>query len=134
MDCIFCKIAAGELPSYCIYEDELFKVILDVYPSAIGHTLILTKKHYENIYELPEKEAAALMPLAVKISNKLKGSLEVCEGLNILQNNGKAAGQAINHYHMHLIPRYSGDGTVMKMTMEKPTEEDFKKVMEKLVI
>jgi len=131
MDCIFCKIVAGEVPSYCIYEDELFKVILDAYPSSVGHSLILTKKHYENVYELPEKEAAALMPLAAKISKKLKTSLG-CEGLNILQNNGKVAGQVINHYHLHLIPRYIGDGIVMKWSMEKPPEEDFKKVMEKL--
>jgi len=121
----------GELSSYCIYEDELFKVILDAYPSSVGHTLILTKKHYENVYELPAEEAAALMPLAVKISAKLKDALG-CDGLNVLQNNGKVAGQVINHYHMHLIPRYNNDGIVMKWSMEKPAEESFQKVMEKL--
>jgi len=130
-DCVFCKIIAKELPSYCIYEDELFKVILDINPSSTGHSLILTKAHFENIYELGEKEASNIMSVALKISKNLKEALN-CDGLNILQNNGAEAGQVVNHYHMHLIPRYKNDGIKIKWTMEKPTEEDFREVMKKL--
>ncbi|MCL2565238.1 MAG: HIT family protein [Defluviitaleaceae bacterium] len=132
-NCVFCKIVAGELPSYCIYEDELFKVILDINPATIGHTLILTKAHYENVYELGEKEGGVLMPLASKISKKLKEALN-CDGLNILQNNGAQAGQVVNHYHMHLIPRYKNDGAIIKWTVEKPTDVDFRNIMDKLKV
>ena len=130
-DCIFCKIVAGEFESYCIYEDELFKVILDKFPASAGHALILTKKHIENVYELGGKEAAALGDIVVKMSKILKEKLG-CEGLNVLQNNGEMAGQVINHFHMHLIPRYNGDGIVMKWAMGKVEDEEIREVWEKL--
>ena len=131
MNCIFCKIVTGEFESYCIYEDELFKVILDKFPASAGHTLILTKNHYENVYELGEKEAEALGAVIVKMSKLLKSKLG-CAGLNVLQNNGEAAGQVINHFHMHLIPRYDGDGIVMKWVMGKPGDDEIGEVLDRL--
>jgi histidine triad (HIT) family protein len=108
-DCIFCKIANGEIPSATVYEDEDFRVILDIAPAAKGHALILPKNHYSNLWELGEKESAKVMALAAKISKAQKEALG-CDGINVLQNNGVAAGQSVFHFHMHLIPRYDNDG------------------------
>lgn len=111
-DCIFCKIAGGQIPSCTVYEDEAFRVILDVAPAAKGHALILPKEHYDNLWELGEEEAAKVMKLASKVSKAQKKVLS-CDGINVLQNNGTAAGQSVFHFHMHLIPRYEEDGMVI---------------------
>ena len=107
-DCIFCKIANGEIPSKTLYEDEDFRVILDLGPATRGHALILPKEHADNLYELPEDTAAKTFVLAKKMATKMSEKLQ-CDGLNIVQNNGEAAGQTVKHFHMHLIPRYKGD-------------------------
>lgn len=107
-DCIFCKIAGGEIPSACLYEDQDFRVILDLGPATKGHALILPKAHYANIYELPDELAAKAMILAKKMTGALTEALQ-CDGFNIVQNNGEPAGQTVFHFHMHLIPRYVGD-------------------------
>lgn len=130
-DCIFCKIVTGEFDSHCIYEDEFFKVILDKFPASKGHALILTKAHYENVYELGEKESEALGVVMVKISKLLMEKLD-CDGLNVLQNNGSHAGQVVMHYHMHLIPRYKDDGIVMKWAAENDSDNMVKEVLDKL--
>ena len=130
-DCIFCKIVTGELDSHCIYEDNLFKVILDKFPASAGHALILTKAHYENVYELNEAEANAIGSVMVKISKLLMEKLD-CDGLNVVQNNGRVAGQIVDHYHMHIVPRYENDGIVMKSVTKNPTDEMFREVVEKL--
>ena len=106
--CIFCKIAAGEIPSATIYEDADFRVILDIEPASKGHALILPKEHYANLYELPEELAAKAMVVAKKVITKMT-EITGCAGYNVLQNNGVAAGQTVFHYHMHLIPRYEED-------------------------
>lgn len=108
MDCIFCKIANGEIPSATLYEDGDFRVILDVNPASKGHALILPKKHADNLYALPEEAAAKVLVLAKNVAEKMEKALD-CEGLNLVQNNGEIAGQTIFHFHMHLIPRYKGD-------------------------
>lgn len=108
-DCIFCKIAAGDIPSKTIYEDQEFRVILDISPATRGHALILPKEHYANLYELPEEMAAKVMKLAKKLAAHMTEVLG-CDGFNIMQNNGEAAGQTVFHFHMHLIPRYKNDG------------------------
>lgn len=113
-DCIFCKIAAGEIPSRTVYEDELFRVIMDIEPAEKGHCLILPKNHYDDLFSLGEEEAAKLMPLAQKLATKMKGALS-CDGLNIVQNNGEAANQTVKHFHLHLIPRYNGDHNQEKL-------------------
>lgn len=124
-NCIFCKIAAGEIPSKTIYEDGTFRVILDISPATKGHALIIPKEHYANIYGLPEEQAAAAMILAKKLASHMAEILK-CDGFNIIQNNGETAGQTVFHFHMHLIPRYEGDGNQDKICwnhLELPEEE-----------
>lgn len=104
-ECIFCKIIAGEIPANTIYEDEEFKVILDLAPAAKGHALILPKEHYADIYEIDEEVAGRAMKLAKKLVIHMTKVLG-CDGFNILQNNHEVAGQTVFHFHMHLIPRY----------------------------
>ena len=116
--CIFCKIANGEIPSKTIYEDQEFRVILDLGPATRGHALILPKEHYANLYELPEETAAKVMVLAKKMAIRMTKNLS-CDGFNIVQNNGETAGQTVMHYHLHLIPRYQNDG---QNILWKPTE------------
>ena len=106
-DCIFCKLANGEIPTNGIYEDDDFKVILDAQPASKGHALILPKAHAANLFELEEDTAKKVLPLAAKIGSHMKEVLQ-CDGLNVIQNNGEVAGQTVFHFHMHLIPRYAG--------------------------
>ena len=108
-DCIFCKIANGEIPSATLYEDEEFRVILDLGPATKGHALILPKEHAADIYSIDEELAGKAFKLAKKITTRLKDVLG-CDGYNIVQNNGEVAGQTVFHFHMHLIPRYENDG------------------------
>lgn len=107
-DCIFCKIANGEIPSTTVYEDEEFRVIFDIAPASKGHALILPKEHYADIFDIDKDVAGRLFSLATRIANGLKKELN-CEGMNIVQNNGEIAGQTVFHFHLHLIPRYTGD-------------------------
>lgn len=108
-DCIFCKLANGDIPTRSIYEDEDFKVILDAAPATKGHALILPKSHADNLYELPDETAAKAFVLAKNLATSMTEKLS-CAGFNIVQNNGAAAGQTVFHFHMHLIPRYENDG------------------------
>lgn len=107
-NCIFCKILAGEIPSTTVYEDNDFKAILDVNPAARGHVIILPKRHAANIYELPDEDASKVMVVAKKIATAVRDAFH-CDGVNILQNNGEAAGQTVFHLHVHVIPRFEGD-------------------------
>lgn len=107
-NCIFCKILAGEIPSTAVYEDDDFKAILDVNPAARGHVIILPKNHAANIYELPDEDASKIMIVAKKIATAIEKAYH-CDGVNILQNNGEAAGQTVFHIHVHVIPRFKGD-------------------------
>ena len=108
-NCIFCKIANGEIPSKTIYEDDDFRVILDLGPATKGHALILPKEHSANLFELPEETAGKAMKLAKKLGEQMVSNLKA-DGLNIVQNNGETAGQTVKHFHLHLIPRYKNDG------------------------
>ena len=107
-NCIFCKILAGEIPSTAVYEDDDFKAILDVNPAARGHVIILPKNHAANIFELPDEDASKIMIVAKKIATAIEKAYH-CDGVNILQNNGEAAGQTVFHLHVHVIPRFKGD-------------------------
>lgn len=122
-DCIFCKIANGEIPSKTLYEDELFRVILDLGPAAKGHALILPKDHYANLYELPDETAGKVMMLAKKMAVQMTEKLD-CDGFNLVQNNGEVAGQTVFHFHMHLIPRYTDDGQKIGWKPLEPTQEE----------
>lgn len=126
-DCLFCKIANGEIPSKTIYEDERFRMILDLSPATKGHALILPKDHASNLYDLPEETASAVMVLAKKMAVKMNEKLG-CDGLNLVQNNGEAAGQTIAHFHLHIIPRYVDDGQTLGWVPGETTQDELEKV------
>lgn len=130
-DCIFCRIACGEIPSKTLYEDEQFRVILDLGPATKGHALILPKDHAANLYELPEETAAAVMKLAKKMALKMRDKLH-CDALNLVQNNGETAGQTVPHFHLHLIPRYKGDGQNINWVPGKPSQEELEAVRKEI--
>ena len=130
-DCIFCKIANGEIPSATLYEDEDFRVILDLGPASKGHALILPKAHAANIYEISDDMAAKAMILAKKMATKMTEALK-CDGFNIVQNNGEPAGQTVFHFHMHLIPRYEGDQVGITWKPGTLTDEVQNEILEKL--
>lgn len=122
-DCIFCNIVMGEIPSYTIYEDYDFKVILDAGPVSRGHALIIPKDHYQDLYEIPEEKAAAAMKLAKKMMIKMTDKLG-CDGFNVLQNNREMADQSVPHFHVHLIPRYKDGQKLFAYTPLKFTQEE----------
>ena len=130
-NCIFCKIAAGEIPSATLYEDEEFRVILDLGPATKGHALILPKHHYANLYEIPEEMAAKAMVLAKRMAAAMTETLG-CDGFNIVQNNGEVAGQTVFHFHMHLIPRYQGDGVKLGWKQGTLTDEVKEEILTKI--
>ncbi len=130
-NCIFCKIANGEIPSATLYEDGEFRVILDLGPATRGHALILPKAHASNIYEMPDDLAAKAMLLAKKMAGRMTRALN-CDGFNVVQNNGEAAGQTVFHFHMHLIPRYQGDEAGITWTPGKLSDEDREEILTKM--
>ncbi len=132
-NCIFCKISEGEIPSKTIYEDEEFRVILDISPATKGHALIIPKEHYANIYEMPKETAGHAMILAKKLAEHMTEALQ-CDGLNIMQNNGEAAGQTVFHFHMHLIPRYEQDGNADKLCWNhlELSQQELEEIQQKL--
>jgi len=128
-NCIFCKIANGEIPSRTIEENDMFRVVLDVGPATRGHALILPKEHYRNLYDLPEEVAAGAVKMAKKVALKMREKLN-CDGVNIVQNNEEAAGQTVFHFHMHVIPRYKDDGQVIGWKPGQPSAEEMDAVAE----
>ena len=132
-DCIFCKIAGGEIPSRTLYEDKLFRVILDLAPATKGHALILPKEHADNLYDLPGETASAVMILAKKLAFVMRERLS-CDGLNLVQNNGEAAGQTVSHFHLHMIPRYINDGQTLGWAPSEPAEEELDEVKKILTL
>jgi len=131
-DCIFCKILKGEIPSFTVYEDETFKVILDRFPATPGHMLIIPKEHYADMFELPDEVAAKLYPLAKKLAAKVKAVTDA-DGINIVQNNGEAAGQSVHHFHLHIVPRKAGDGIIInKSSNQDTTIEELEEMFNKL--
>lgn len=132
-NCIFCKIIAGEIPSYTIYEDDEFKVFLDVNPASKGHALIVPKVHYTDIYDIDEEVAARAMKLAKKLTVRMTGILR-CEGFNLMQNNNEAAGQTVFHFHLHLIPRYlnSKNTDILNWTHETFSSEEMAEIRDSL--
>lgn len=130
-NCIFCKIANGEIPSKTLYEDEKFRVILDLGPATRGHALILPKDHAANLYELPDDYAANVLVLAKNMATQMTQKLG-CDGFNLVQNNGEAAGQTVNHFHMHLIPRYLNDGQNINWIPSAPSSEELEEVKKQI--
>ena len=107
-DCIFCAIAAGEIPSFKVYEDELVLAYLDINPFSKGHTLVIPKTHSTGLLDTDDETLAAVIVRVKKIAAHVAGKLG-CDGFNIVQNNGAAAGQTVHHLHFHIVPRWNGD-------------------------
>ena len=107
-NCIFCKIIKGEIPSQKIFENENTFAFLDINPASFGHALVIPKKHYETLIDVPDEELKQLIISVKKVSTAIMYATNI-KGFNILQNNGKIAGQIVNHVHFHIIPREEND-------------------------
>lgn len=114
-DCIFCAIAAGEIPSFKVYEDELVLAYLDINPFAKGHVLVIPKAHSSGLLDTDDATLAAVIVRVKKIAAHVTAKLG-CDGFNVLQNNGEAAGQTVRHVHFHIIPRWKGDPLTFENT------------------
>ena len=131
-DCIFCKLANGDIPTNTIYEDDDFRVILDAAPATRGHCLIIPKDHFNDLEELDDDVASKVFPLARKMMKLLKEKLS-WDGFNVVQNNGRVAGQTVFHFHTHLIPRYNDDGQDFVMKPSEPKEGELEAVLKQIV-
>ena len=129
--CIFCSIINGDIPSYKVYEDDRFLAFLDISQAEYGHTLVVPKKHFDTFLDMDDETARDLIVLVKNLAKKIKKSTDAC-GINILNNNGKAAGQSVNHVHFHIIPRYENDDLVMKFTEHKLSDKDFAELLSKI--
>ncbi|MBM4464424.1 MAG: HIT family protein [Chloroflexi bacterium] len=109
MDCIFCAIIEGRAPAEVVFEDEETLAFMDINPANPGHTLVIPKRHVRNIYDLDEQTAAAVMRATVRVAQAIKRALQPA-GMNLVQSNERAGGQEIFHIHIHIIPRWYGDG------------------------
>lgn len=114
-NCIFCAIAGGEIPSFKIYEDDVVLAYLDINPFSVGHVLVIPKAHSEGLLDTPDETLAAVIVRVKKIAAHVKEAL-ACDGFNILQNNGEAAGQTVRHVHFHIVPRMNGEGLAFENT------------------
>jgi histidine triad (HIT) family protein len=120
MDCIFCRIVAGDIPAHKVYEDDATLAFLDINPATRGHTLVIPKAHAADVFSMPADVMAAAAQTVQTVARILQRGLQP-EGINVLQNNGAAAGQEVFHYHVHLIPRRQGD---YALRMWKPGATD----------
>ena len=127
-DCIFCKIVKGDIPCQKIYENDKVFAFLDIMPIHKGHTLVIPKEHHETLLDMPDDTLAELAKVAKKVSKAVKKATGA-DGFNIGQNNGAAAGQAVFHFHLHVIPRFNGDG-LKNWPHTKVPDEDMKQIHE----
>ncbi len=129
--CIFCKIVKGEIPAYKIYEDDEFLAFLDISQASVGHALVVTKKHYDNVLEMEEDVAGRLFSLSVKLAKQIKKNLNV-SGVNILNNSGESAGQSVMHAHVHIIPRYENDTVTFRFTKNQLSDSELLTLAERI--
>lgn len=122
MDCLFCRIIAGDVPALRVYEDDQVIAFLDIFPVQPGHTLVVPKAHHKTCMEMPDALMGDWMRAVKRVAQGLEESLS-CDGINLLQNNHAAAGQVIPHVHMHVIPRWKGDGFTHWPSKELPRGE-----------
>lgn len=127
MKSIFTRIIEREIPAYIVYEDDLVIAFLDISQATKGHTLVVPKKAYENLYEMPDELASHVMKISIKLAKAIQKAFNPA-GLNLLNNNGEIAGQSVFHFHVHLIPRYENDGVSMRFSnhMNDLNPEDYK--------
>lgn len=130
-ECLFCKIAKGETPSKKVYEDNETLAFLDINPANPGHTLVMPKKHSENIFDVGEAELHKTMDVVKVIATKLKENMNAT-GVNVVQNNGRHAGQLVSHIHFHVIPRYPEDNVIITYKRVQMEEKDFDDIANKL--
>ena len=130
-ECVFCKIVKKEIPSDIIYEDDNFFAFLDINPNNLGHSLIIPKKHYENIYNLPDEILKNIAPLIKKIAVAVKNGVNA-DGINIIMNNDGAAGQIVPHAHFHIIPRFASDGLRHWPGKSYSNKKEMAKIAEKI--
>jgi len=134
-DCIFCKIVAGETPAACVYEDNVVLAFLDIGPVNKGHTLIIPKVHFEQVDQCPAQILSAMAAQMGRIAKAVVGATG-CDGYNILCNNGRVAGQLVDHVHFHIIPRFEGDGCLKgwpaKEYAEGEIDEMLREIQKKL--
>ena len=128
-DCVFCAIAAGEIPSFKVYEDDDVLAYLDINPFTRGHTLVIPKGHSAGLLDTDDAVLAAVVARVRKVAARLKEALP-CDGFNILQNNGEAAGQTVKHLHFHIVPRYAGEPLVFES--HKGDMEELKALAERV--
>ena len=126
-DCIFCKIANGEISSDTVYEDDKYRAILDLSPAVKGHTLIIPKDHFDDLLSADEETLESVLKLAQRIGAAQLKALK-CDGFNVVQNNGEAAGQTVHHLHVHIIPRYNGGAKMVAWEQLKSEPEEQQKI------
>jgi len=133
MDCLFCKIVSGEIPSHKVYEDEFVYAFLDIYPCSEGHTIVLPKKHIPRFTEMEKSDASSLFESVNRISKAVEKTLNA-PGLNIGINNGEVAGQTVPHVHVHIIPRAEDDGGGSMHTIVEthPSTENIAKLADRI--
>ncbi len=131
-DCIFCKIIKGQIPSSKIYEDDYSLAFLDIGPFTKGHSIVVPKNHYVNLLDFPEDEMKNYFSALKKVTTKIKVNLEA-DGVNIMQNNFKAAGQVVNHLHFHVIPRWKNDRAFpIRVKKLELSEEELSEILKKI--
>jgi histidine triad (HIT) family protein len=137
--CIFCSIIKGELPASIVFEDDQILAIMDIQPINTGHVLVMPKTCYQLLHHLPASLAQKLFDTVAVVEKALWETEDiVCEGTNILQNNGRSAWQEVNHVHFHIIPRFSGDNFKIKFQAKRPERAELdilsQKISNKLVL
>ena len=130
-ECVFCEIIDSNIPAYKIYEDEDLLVILDRFPKNLGECLVITKQHFNNLFDLDPALGAKIFDISRRVAMRIKDAYDI-DGLNLLQNNGEAAGQQIPHFHLHVMPRYEADGVAFKGRPLDPSEGEFEEAVAKL--
>jgi len=130
-DCVFCRIVARQIPATVVFEDEHTLGFMDIGQVNPGHVLVAVKKHAENLYALDDTQAGAVLRAAARIARAIRETFAP-EGLSVYQANGKAAGQTVFHYHVHLVPRYAGDGMELTWPVKNPPREKLVEYAEKI--
>jgi histidine triad (HIT) family protein len=130
-DCVFCRIIAGQIPSTRVYEDEHALAFMDIGQVNPGHVLVAVKKHAASLFELDDAQAAAMARTAARVARAIEAAFKP-EGLSVYQANGKAAGQTVFHYHVHLLPRHAGDGMELVWPVKNPPREKLEEYAAKI--
>ncbi len=130
-DCIFCKVLAGEIPSEPIYEDDHAIAVMDINPWTRGHAVVFPRRHAANLFEIEDDELQHVAVAAKRVATKMRDGLD-CDGVNLLQSNGKAAWQTIFHLHVHVIPRYDGDPLQLPVRPQQATPDELAAVAKEI--